>query len=144
MTKHVPLRSLHTFCLASRHLSFKKAADDICLTASAVSHQISDLESQLGFRLFHRLTRSIELTEKGEQLHQQIEPHFRAIDAAVSTIRADVRQVPLHVQVPEFFASELLMPIIGAFTEIYEDIDLHIESMNSSDETDPKADINII
>lgn len=143
MTTHVPLRNLHTFCLASRHLSLKKAADEISLTASAVSHQISDLESQLGFKLFHRLTRSIELTEKGERLLRQIDPHFSAIDEAVLAMKSDSRQVPLHVQVPEFFASELLMPIIGAFTEIYAEIDLRIESMNSSDEMDPKADINI-
>ncbi len=143
MTKHVPLRSLHTFCLVSRYLSFKLAADEICLTASAVSHQINDLESQLGFKLFHRLTRSIELTGKGEQLLLQIEPHFNAIDEAVVAMKADARRVPLHVQVPEFFASELLMPIIGAFSENYEEIDLRIESMNASDEMDPKADINI-
>jgi len=138
------LRGLRTFCLVARYLSFKEAADELCLTASAVSHQISDLETQLDCKLFERLTRSISLTEKGRQLYEQIVPHIDAIDESLEKIKASSHRVPLLVQLPEFFASELLMPIIGGFSEANEDIDLQIESMDVSGSVNNRADINII
>ena len=62
-------RGLRTFCTAAEHLSFKKAANELSLTPSAVSHQISDLEEDLGTKLFKRLTRSISLTQDGSHLY---------------------------------------------------------------------------
>lgn len=138
------LRGLRTFCLVARHLSFKEAADELCITASAVSHQIGDLESQLECKLFDRLTRSISLTDKGEQLYEQVVPHIEAIDESLEKIKANSHRVPLLVQMPEFFASELLMPIIGGFSESNDDIDLQIESMDISGSVNNRADINII
>ena len=140
----VHLRGLRTFCLAAGYLSFKEAADELCLTASAVSHQIGDLETQLGMKLFNRKTRSIALTERGENLYAAISPSLRAIDEAVEAVKSEVIRVPLLVQVPEFFASEILMPILGAFSDEHRDIDLRIESMNINDKINPKADINIV
>ena len=62
------IRGLQTFCVAAQHLSFKEAASDLCLTPSAVSHQISELEGHLGAKLFKRSTRSIALTNEGAAL----------------------------------------------------------------------------
>ena len=97
------LRGLQTFCLAARHLSFKKAADALCLTASAVSHQISDLEAQLEFKLFHRQTRCIALTEKGEKLFDAVSPSLQAIDEAIDSAKHEHVRIPLLVQVPGVF-----------------------------------------
>ena len=116
----------------------------MCLTASAVSHQISDLEEELGCKLFRRLTRSIELTEKGEQLYTQLLPHLQGIEKAVLAAKTEVSRTPLLVQVPEFFGSELLMPLVGSFSDHFEDVDLRIESMHVTDEVNSNADINII
>lgn len=138
------LRGLRTFCLAARHLSFKKAADELCLTASAVSHQISDLEADLGVRLFQRHTRSISLTDKGRELFEDIEPHLMAVEEATRRVRKNAARVPLLVQMPEFFTSELLMPIISNFSDLYQDIDLRIESMDTDGPMNPAADINIV
>lgn len=138
------LRGLRTFCLAAHYLSFKEAADELCITASAVSHQISDLEEQLACKLFHRRTRSIEMTEKGEQLLEQIAPHIKAIDESLQKIKTSAQRIPLQVQMPEFFASELLMPMIGGFSELNGDIDLQIESMDLGGKLNTKADINIV
>ncbi len=55
--KTPPLRLLRAFCLAARHSSFKDAADRLALTPSAVSHQVKELEEQLGVSLFERRTR---------------------------------------------------------------------------------------
>ncbi|MFT4861514.1 MAG: LysR family glycine cleavage system transcriptional activator [Pseudohongiellaceae bacterium] len=137
-------RGLRTFCAAAEHLSFKKAADELCITASAVSHQISDLESQLGTKLFQRLTRSVSLTTEGSHLFEEISPCLQAIDHALDTVKKNSTKAQLLIQMPEFFASELLIPHIGEFSEQYTDIDLRIESMESSDSINPAADINIV
>lgn len=137
-------RSLRTFCTAAEHLSFKKAANELCLTPSAVSHQISDLEEDLGTKLFKRLTRSISLTQDGSHLYREINPYLRAIDDATSKIRKQKTRHPLLVQMPEFFASELLMPRMSEFSDTYPDIDLQIEGLGITDEANPAADINIV
>ena len=80
-------RGLRTFCTAAEHLSFKKAADELCITASAVSHQINDLETALGTKLFKRLTRSISLTHEGAHLFEEINPCLVAIDQALETVK---------------------------------------------------------
>ncbi len=137
-------RGLRTFCTAAEHLSFKKAANELCLTPSAVSHQISDLEEDLGTKLFKRLTRSISLTQDGSHLYQEINPYLRAIDDATSKIRKQKALHPVLVQMPEFFASELLMPRMSSFSDTYPDIDLQIEGQGITDELNPAADINIV
>ena len=60
--------NLHTFLAVARHMSFLRAAEELCLTASAVSHRIRRLEGALQMRLFERLTRQICLTPEGERL----------------------------------------------------------------------------
>jgi len=137
-------RGLRTFCTAAELLSFKKAASELCLTPSAVSHQINELEEQLGTKLFKRLTRSISLTQDGSHLYTEINPYLRAIDEATEKIRKTKTRHPLLVQMPEFFASELLMPRMNAFTEAHPDIDLHIEGLGITDDLNPAADINIV
>lgn len=138
------LRGLRTFCLAAEYLSFKKTADKLCLTASAVSHQISDLETELGIKLFTRRTRAISLTDEGAQFYGEIQPYLQAIDDAADRVRLSASREPLLVRMPEFFASELLMPLLSKFSEQHEDIDLKIESMDIGDESSPLADINIV
>jgi LysR family glycine cleavage system transcriptional activator len=138
------LRGLRTFCLAAQTLSFKKAADKLCLTASAVSHQISDLEQELGVKLFARRTRAISLTDAGAQFFEEINPLLLAIEDATRRVGKTAERVPLLVQMPEFFASELLMPVISDFSDRYPDIDLKIESMDIGDDCNEAADINIL
>ncbi len=138
------LRGLRTFCLAAQYLSFKQTADKLCLTASAVSHQINDLETELGIKLFIRETRAISLTDKGAQFYAEVQPYLQAIDDAAMRVRQNAERVPLLVQMPEFFASELLMPLISEFSDQHEDIDLKIESMAIGDDSNPLADINIV
>ena len=63
-----PLKSLRAFQIAGRHLSFKDAADELFLTASAVSHQVKNLEEYLGIELFLRKTRALELTDREKSI----------------------------------------------------------------------------
>ena len=122
------LRSLHTFCTVGRTQSFKAAADELFVTASAVSHQIKGLEQELGFSLFERKTRSIELTEKGALLLDELDPLFREIDSAVQRISGETENVRVTLTVPPFFASELLIPRLVNFRADNPDIDIKIDS----------------
>lgn len=72
MPIQTPIRGLRSFCVASKCLSFKHAATQLFLTPSAISHQIKQLEAQLGITLFKRGTRLIELTSAGKQFYQSI------------------------------------------------------------------------
>ncbi|MFK7864153.1 MAG: LysR family transcriptional regulator [Pseudohongiellaceae bacterium] len=141
---HVQHRGLRTFCTAAELLSFKDAANELCLTASAVSHQISGLEQDLGTKLFQRKTRSLSLTNEGSHLFEEIRPYLDAIDQALATVKSISGKERLLIQMPEFFASELLIPKIGDFSAKHQQIDLRIESMETSETINPKADINIV
>lgn len=80
MVTHLPpLAALQAFEAAARHLSFKKAADELCVTPSSVSHQIKRLEDRLGLKLFLRFNREVALTRDGTH-------YAGAIAAALSDI----------------------------------------------------------
>lgn len=76
------LRGLKTFCTAARHLSFKRAAEELCISPSAVSHQVKALEALFGVALFERLTREIALTDDGASLFARVDPLLKEIDRA--------------------------------------------------------------
>jgi LysR family glycine cleavage system transcriptional activator len=77
-----PLNSLRAFEAAARHLSFKRAADELCVTAGAISQQVKALEASLGVPLFRRLPRGLLLTDAGEGYLAPISDAFRAISVA--------------------------------------------------------------
>lgn len=130
-----PLRLLRAFCLAARHSSFKVAAERLALTPSAVSHQVRELEEQLGVTLFERRTRSVVLTPVGQQLLEELEPALEAVAVAVNRASHGSGARPqLSVVMPPFFASELFAPRLREFHERHPNIDLHIDT------TDPRPE----
>lgn len=140
----VQFRGLRAFCRAAQHLSFKEAADELCLTASAVSHQIRDLEDRLGVKLFERRTRAIALTDAGSALLRDVQPHLRAIEVAVARLRDGPGRCPLVVRMPEFFASELFMPRVAEFSDNNRHIDLRIETTAPGEAANDRADVSIV
>jgi LysR family glycine cleavage system transcriptional activator len=86
LSRSPPAKNLRAFCVAARHLSFKFAAHELCLTPSAVSHQMRQLEMQLGTRLFVRRTRAIELTASGRRLLSAVEPLLEGLDRALAQL----------------------------------------------------------
>ena len=86
-----PLNGLRAFEAAARHLSFKRAADELCVTAGAVSQQVKTLETSLGVRLFRRLPRGLLLTERGEDYLAPISEAFRAISLATDEVAPALR-----------------------------------------------------
>ena len=78
------LRGLRTFCVAARYESFRAAADELFITASAVSHQIKQLETDLGIRLFERTPRSLRLTSDGRAFYDDLRPVLAELDAVAA------------------------------------------------------------
>lgn len=137
-------RGLRAFCAAARRESFKDAADELCLSASAISHQIRDLEDYLGVKLFERGTRSIALTTQGLAYYETIGPLLGRIDEVTESLRSRPARVQLKIHMPEFFASELFVPRMAQFSELHPDVDLQIDSFGPGDSLPPAADVHIV
>ncbi|MFT3906152.1 MAG: LysR substrate-binding domain-containing protein [Steroidobacteraceae bacterium] len=139
------LKFLKTFHIAGRRGSFKAAADELCITASAVSHQIKLLEDQLGIALFERGPRSLSLTEAGSHYLESIEALFARLDAATEQLHARFSRNVVRLQVPPFFASELLVPRLGSFSAIEPETDLQIHTrITANQEHPPEADVSVV
>jgi len=82
------LDTLRVFSIAARHMSFTKAADELYLTQSAISHRVRALEEELGVPLFDRLPRRLELTRAGHVLAQ-------GVDQAVADIARTIANLDL-------------------------------------------------
>ncbi|MFB0980498.1 MAG: LysR family transcriptional regulator [Alteromonadaceae bacterium] len=139
-----PIRGLRSFCVASKCLSFKHAAAQLFLTPSAVSHQIKQLEEQLGFVLFKRGTRSIELTSSGKQFYQSIQPIIHQLESTISEFTHNQQNKTIVISLPEFFASELFIPRLSEWSEQNPGINLQLETVKSGSEPSQVADLSIV
>ena len=120
------LSGLHCFACVGEHLSFARAADELFITPSAVSHRIKQLEAQLGFALFHRFTRRIAFTPEGRRLFEALRFSLSDIDEEIRQIRNQEMHGILVVACTPSFARIWLAPRLANFNEIYPGIDLHL------------------
>ena len=144
MPIQTPIRGLRSFCVASKCLSFKHAATQLFLTPSAVSHQIKQLEAQLGFALFKRGTRSIELTSSGRQFYQSIQPIIHQLESTISEFTHTQQNQTIVISLPEFFASELFVPRLSEWSEKNPTINLQLETVKSGSDPSQIADLSIV
>lgn len=144
MSINTPIRGLRSFCIASKCLSFKHAATQLFLTPSAVSHQIKQLEAQLGIELFKRSTRSIELTSAGKQFYQSIQPIIHRLESTIADFTDKQLNQTIVISLPEFFASELFVPRLSAWSQNNPDINLQLETVKQSNEQSKVADLSIV
>jgi LysR family glycine cleavage system transcriptional activator len=86
-----PLNGLRAFEAAARHMSFKGAADELCVTPGAVSQLVKALETALDLRLFHRSARAITLTAEGRQYLPSIRRAFEELAKATETAAPGLR-----------------------------------------------------
>jgi len=145
LSRAPPVKNLRAFCVAARQLSFKFAADELCLTPSAVSHQMKELETTLGMQLFVRRTRALELTAAGLRLLEEVEPLLEGLDRALAQlVRGDGRET-LRVRAPALFASELLIPRLEEFCQAHPSIDVQLDTRDPRPATHPpSADVSIV
>lgn len=123
------MHALRGFEAAARLLSFTRAADELHVTQGAVSRQIGDLEAFLGFRLFERFVRRVELTEKGEAYFRLVEPILVDLQRASVALAREVTERHLHVSVLPTIASFWLMPRLHLFTEANPGVQVHFSSL---------------
>ncbi len=123
-----PLAALRAFEAAARHLSFLKAADELAVTPTAISHQIRLLEDMLGLPVFVRHVRRITLTPSGSILYPVLREGFDAFAGAIEQIDARRSRPSVTLSTMTLFAARRLVPALGSFTEAHPGIDLHLHA----------------
>ncbi|WP_207478183.1 transcriptional regulator GcvA [Arenibaculum pallidiluteum] len=128
MRNRVSIKAIQAFEAAARLKSFALAAEELVVTPSAVSHQIKVLEEQLGLRLFHRVHRSVVLTEAGRQYAVEITAAFVRIETATRNIATAGGSTVLTVHSTPSFATQWLMRRLAGFNERHPGIDIRLHA----------------
>jgi LysR family glycine cleavage system transcriptional activator len=130
MKRRIPsLSSLRAFEAAARLRSFKQAAEELAVTATAVSHRIRALEDEIGCRLFVRKTRAVELTSEGRSLYSAVREGFDTIASGVEKLRQRARPL-VKLSTTPAFAAKWLVPRLAAFQAQHPNIDVHVHASN--------------
>ncbi len=122
------MNSLKVFEAAARNESFVAAAEELFITASAVSHQMKGLEQYLGLALFRRNKRKVELTPAGSQYLQSIRQALDEIEAATYRITSNPERDAVTISVAPNFLIRWLMPRMNRFQEQFPDVELQISA----------------
>jgi LysR family glycine cleavage system transcriptional activator len=129
MPRRLPqLNALKAFEAAARHVSFTRAAEELCVTQGAVSHQVKALEAELGIKLFNRDRQGLIITEAGRDYLAVVRDAFDRI--AMESERLVQRQGSgmLTVSTSPDFAAKWLVHRLGRFVEAHPAIDLRISA----------------
>ncbi len=119
---------IRAFEAVARLLNFRAAADELHLTQSAVSRQISSLEAELGAKLFLRGTRHVEITSDGANLLRAVAPALDRLDASVRQIRVGRGRSVVSVTTFASFSSLWLIPRLEVFQRSHADIDIRLSA----------------
>src|ERR1700685_3557511 len=139
------LKFLKTFQVAAKLQSFKAAAEELFVTPSAVSHQIKALEEQLGVALFERGIRTLTLTDAGSHYLEHINDIFAKLEKVTEQLQVRYGRTIIRLNVPPFFANELLLPRLSSFSQAREETDIRIETTFATTKTHPpEADLSIV
>ncbi len=122
-----PLKAVLSFEVVARLGSISKAADELSLTPSAVSHQISKLEAHIGRVLFQRTARGLELTPAGERYQHSVAGVIAILVGAGENARAESTDV-LRIQASPSFAGLWLMPRLSRFLSEHPDIQIRLSA----------------
>ncbi|WP_430460478.1 transcriptional regulator GcvA [Thalassolituus sp. LLYu03] len=128
MRRLPPLNALRIFEASARNSSFVKAADELAVTASAVSQQIRTLEEYLGVSLFSRVRRQVQLTPSGEQYLVAVKHALDEIEVATQRLMVNPDSNVVSISVAPNFLIRWLMPRMSRFQELYPDIELQINT----------------
>jgi DNA-binding transcriptional LysR family regulator len=122
------LSHLAVFTSVARHCSFRKAADELGLSTSAVSYAVRTLEDRLNVGLFNRTTRSVALTEAGQRLFERLQPALGDLGDALDEMN-NFRATPtgtLRINTSRVGAQYVIAPLMQDFLAAYPEIDLDI------------------
>lgn len=122
--------SLSVFATVARHQNFAHAAEELHLTASAVSHHIRKLETMLGLTLFVRRARGVSMTPEGRLLADAVGGAMSDVESVLDALHESHRNQRVRVSTLPSLATDWLMPRLGRFREAHPDILLSIDMMN--------------
>ncbi|GAB7219999.1 LysR substrate-binding domain-containing protein [Vibrio comitans] len=120
------LSNMYTFAIAGKSLSFTKAGEELFITQGAVSQRIKSLEEQLGFSLFVRMTRRLELTKEGDRLLQALNQSFEVIFSELEDIKFNELRGELYVGVAPTFGQKWLLPRMKDFQDKYPNLNVKL------------------
>jgi len=123
-----PLTALRSFEAAARHGSFRNAAEELCVSHSAVSHQIKQLESHLGVELFLRKSRAVELTKAGRVYYPMLRDAFDRIAEGTELLLAPRSHKILTVQLYSTFAIRWMIPRLHRFNNAHPEIQIRLNT----------------
>lgn len=126
--KPISTSDLSLFLCIARHLNLSRAAVELGLTPSALSHALRLLETRLAVRLFNRTTRSVALTEAGERLYRRLQPAFRDIADALEDLNSfrDTPSGNLRITAGRAAAQLVLLPVLPDFLKACPDVRVEI------------------
>ncbi|WP_395773737.1 LysR substrate-binding domain-containing protein [Agrobacterium pusense] len=127
----LPLNGLRAFEASARHLSFTRAAIELCVTQAAVSQQVKGLEKRLGVALFQRLPRGLKITAEGEALLPTVTSSFDQMATTLDRIEAGQVRELLFLGVVGTFAVGWLLPRLQAFQKRHPFIDIRVSTNNN-------------
>src|SRR5215217_2829278 len=129
MLRRLPaLNALKSFEAAARHESFTRAAEELCVTQGAVSHQVKALEEQLGLKLFYRERQGLAITESGRDYLAVVRDAFDRISLGTERLMQRQSSGVLTVSTSPDFAAKWLVHRLGRFSESHPEIDLRISA----------------
>jgi len=126
------LNGLRFFEAAARHLSFTRAAEELCVTQAAVSHQVRALEEALSLLLFERRPRQVNLSPAGARLLAVLSSSFDHIESVLNELKRQGSS-SLQLAVTPSFSSRWLMPRLPVFWDAHPDIELHLHHTAQAD-----------
>lgn len=140
----IHLNALRAFEAAARHCSFTKAADELNVSHSTISHHIKGLEEQLGTNLFLRQKRTVVLTSAGEMLLPVLKNSFDRISTTLETIKNGDDEKPLRITLTPSFSNKWFIPRLHRFTEANEGIEVELkQSLSSQDFERTRFDVGV-
>lgn len=128
MARLPPLNALRAFEAAGRHLSFTRAADELAVTPTAISHQIRLLEDTLKVKLFRRLPRRLLLTDAGQDLLTGARDAFARLGTAVERVAGGGLRGALTISATVTFSWRWLVPRLQRFQRAYPEIDFRLDA----------------
>ncbi len=144
-TKDVSLKSIATFEAVGRHLSMRRAAEDLSVTPSAVSHQIRALEQSLGLTLFDRRSRKLSLSDDGRRLFETVRHALEGIAATTLQLGNDAFTGSISIAAPPSFSTQWLLPRLVGFLEAFPDLSVTCSTLPSiNPPVAPDADVAIV
>lgn len=128
MRRLPPLTALEAFVQVARTGSVKAAAEELALSAPALSRRVQALERFLGYTVFERKHQQLELNLHGQDLLKEIAPALDALSAAIETATSGARTLRIRLGMLPLFASQRLFPRLGEFHRTYPDLHLDVDT----------------